>query len=124
MKCFVPWQLRRNTLDRQWTAGCCADAAPHFRVFNPISQSEKLDPSGDYVCRWCPKLKGLPDSWLHQPWQAPTEILARAGVELERTYPRPIVSHAIAREVALEAFSKIRSGKPGQRGIDAKGGGR
>jgi len=93
-------------------------------VFNSISQGEKLDPHGDCVRRWCPELKPLPDAWLHQPWQAPAEILARAGVELDRTYPRPIVSHAIAREVALEAFARIRGGKPGQRGIDAEVGGR
>jgi hypothetical protein len=88
-----------------------------------MSQGEKFDPRGDFVRRWCPELKRLSDRWLHQPWQAPAEILARAGVELGHTYPRPIVSHAIAREVALEAFSKIRGGKHGQRDIDAKGGG-
>jgi deoxyribodipyrimidine photo-lyase len=120
---LVDADLAQNTLGWQWTAGCGADAAPYFRVFNPISQGEKFDPLGDYVRRWCPELKGLPDTWLHQPWQAPTEILARAGVELERTYPRPIVRHAIAREVALEAFSKIRGGKHDQRDIDPKVGG-
>jgi deoxyribodipyrimidine photo-lyase len=107
---LVDADLAQNTLGWQWTAGCGADAAPYFRVFNPISQGEKFDPRGDYVRRWCPELKELPDAWLHHPWQAPPEILARAGVERERTYPRPLVSHAIAREIALEAFSKIRGG--------------
>jgi deoxyribodipyrimidine photo-lyase len=120
---LVDADLAQNTLGWQWTAGCGADAAPYFRVFNPMSQGEKFDPRGDFVRRWCPELKRLSDRWLHQPWQAPAEILARAGVELGHTYPRPIVSHAIAREVALEAFSKIRGGKHGQRDIDAKGGG-
>ena len=93
-------------------------------VFNPISQGEKVDPRGDYVRRWCPELKPLPDGWLHQPWRAPAGILDRAGVVLDRTYPRPIVSHAIAREVALEAFARIRGGRNGQREIDPKGGAR
>jgi deoxyribodipyrimidine photo-lyase len=78
-------------------------------VFNPISQGETFDPKGDYVRRWCPELSKLPDEWLHKPWQASPEILARAGVQLGRTYPDPVVSHAIAREVALEAFAKIKS---------------
>ena len=100
--------LAQNTLGWQWTAGCGADAAPYFRVFNPTNQGEKFDPCGNYVRHWCPELRRLPDFWLHKPWKASTDVLAHAGVELGRTYPRPIISHAIAREVALEAFSKIR----------------
>jgi deoxyribodipyrimidine photo-lyase len=106
---LVDADLAQNTLGWQWTAGCGADAAPYFRVFNPISQGETFDPKGDYVRRWCPELSKLPDEWLHKPWQASPEILARAGVQLGRTYPDPVVSHAIAREVALEAFAKIKS---------------
>jgi deoxyribodipyrimidine photo-lyase len=120
---LVDADLAQNTLGWQWTAGCGADAAPYFRVFNPISQGEKFDPCGDYVRRWCPELTGLPDGWLHRPRQAPPEILARAAVELDRTYPCPIVSHAIAREVALEAFFRIRGGKHHQSDLDAQGGG-
>ncbi len=100
--------LAQNTLGWQWTAGCGADAAPYFRVFNPISQGEKFDPRGDYVRRWCPELAKLPDQWLHRPGQAPPEILARASLVLGRDYPEPIVSHAIAREVALEAFASLK----------------
>ncbi len=106
---LVDADLAQNTLGWQWTAGCGADAAPYFRVFNPISQGEKFDPQGDYVRRWCPELAKLPGEWLHKPWQASSETLARAGVELGRDYPEPIVSHAIAREVALEAFAHIKS---------------
>jgi deoxyribodipyrimidine photo-lyase len=73
-----------------------------------MSQGEKFDPRGDYVRRWCPELAKLPDEWLHRPWQASPEILARAEVELGRTYPGPVVSHAIAREVALEAFHQLK----------------
>ena len=101
--------LANNTLGWQWTAGCSADAAPYFRVFNPVSQGEKFDPNGDYVRRWCPELAKLPAEWIHQPNAAPPKVLSDAGVKLGRTYPKPIISHAIAREVALEAFSKSKS---------------
>ncbi len=105
---LVDADLAQNTLGWQWTAGCGADAAPYFRVFNPISQGEKFDPQGDYVRRWCPELAKLPAAWLHQPWQAPPEILARAGLVLGRDYPEPIISHASAREVALAAFASLK----------------
>ena len=120
---LLPWQdgarwfwdtladadLAQNTLGWQWTAGCGADAAPYFRIFNPVSQGEKFDPNGDYVRRWCPELAKLPDEWLHRPWETPVETLDRAGLRLGRDYPEPIVSHAIAREAALEALAKIKS---------------
>jgi deoxyribodipyrimidine photo-lyase len=106
---LVDADLAQNTLGWQWTAGCGADAAPYFRVFNPVSQGEKFDPNGDYVRRWCPELAKLPGKWLHKPWQAPAEILDRAGLRMGRDYPEPVVSHPIAREVALEAFARIKS---------------
>ena len=106
---LVDADLAQNTLGWQWTAGCGADAAPYFRVFNPISQGEKFDPNGDYVRHWCPELARLPGKWLHKPWQAPPEILGRAGLRIGQDYPNPIVSHTIAREVALEAFVRIKS---------------
>jgi len=106
---LVDADLAQNTLGWQWTAGCGADAAPYFRIFNPVSQGEKFDPNGDYVRRWCPELAKLPDEWLHRPWEAPVEIFARAGMQPGRDYPERIISHAIAREVALEAFASIKS---------------
>lgn len=106
---LVDADLANNTLGWQWTAGCGADAAPYFRVFNPMSQGEKFDPRGEYVRKWCPELAKLPDKWLHRPWEAPAEVLNPAGVELGREYPEPVVSHTIAREVALEAFAKMKS---------------
>jgi len=105
---LVDADLAQNTLGWQWTAGCGADAAPYFRVFNPISQGEKFDPRGNYVRRWCPELAKLPDEWLHQPWAAPSEILARTGLQLGRDYPAPIVNHALARKAALKAFAAIK----------------
>ena len=110
---LVDADLAQNTLGWQWTAGCGADAAPYFRVFNPTSQGEKFDPHGEYVRKWCPELAKLPDQWLHQPHAAPPETLRAAGVVLGRTYPERIVSHAIAREVALEAFARIKSNAVG-----------
>ena len=105
---LVDADLAQNTLGWQWTAGCGADAAPYFRVFNPTSQGEKFDPHGQYVRKWCPELAKLPDRWLHQPHAAPAEILRAAGVGLGNNYPLPVVSHGIAREIALEAFAKIK----------------
>ncbi|MBC8003270.1 MAG: deoxyribodipyrimidine photo-lyase, partial [Opitutaceae bacterium] len=105
---LVDADLASNTLGWQWTAGCGADAAPYFRIFNPVSQGEKFDALGDYVRRWVPELGRLPSEWIHQPWQAPSGVLLTAGVEVGKTYPEPMVSHAIAREVALEAYGKIR----------------
>jgi len=118
---LVPWQegarwfwdtlvdadLANNTLGWQWTAGCGADAAPFFRIFNPVSQGEKFDPEGRYVRRWVPELARLPGRWIHQPWQSPPSVLAAAGIELDRTYPRPIVSLLVSREMALEAYRRI-----------------
>jgi deoxyribodipyrimidine photo-lyase len=106
---LVDADLAQNTLGWQWTAGCGADAAPYFRVFNPTSQGEKFDPHGDYVRRWCPELAKLPGEWIHQPHEAPPEILHAAGVEPGRTYPQPVVDHALARQAALEAYGRIRS---------------
>jgi len=105
---LVDADLANNTLGWQWTAGCGADAAPYFRVFNPTSQGEKFDPNGDYVRRWCPELAKMPAKWIHQPHKAPPEILRAAGVSIGREYPEPIVNHYTAREVALEAYSKLK----------------
>jgi deoxyribodipyrimidine photo-lyase len=105
---LVDADLAQNTLGWQWTAGCGADAAPYFRVFNPVSQGEKFDPRGRYVRRWCPELAKLPDRWLHQPANAPQDILTRAGVRLGHNYPAPMINHMVAREAALEAFTKIK----------------
>lgn len=106
---LVDADLAQNTLGWQWTAGCGADAAPYFRVFNPVSQGQKFDPHGDYVRRWCPELGRLPSEWIHQPHAAPSDILRAAGIELGRHYSLPIVNHAFARTVALEAYGRIKS---------------
>ena len=108
---LVDADLANNTLGWQWTAGCGADAAPFFRVFNPVAQGEKFDPQGDYVRRWVPELARLSASWIHKPWLAPQGALSAAGVEPGTTYPRPIVDHAQARERALASLAKIKTRK-------------
>jgi deoxyribodipyrimidine photo-lyase len=124
---LVPWQigakwfwdtlvdadLANNTLGWQWTAGCGADAAPFFRIFNPIAQAERFDPSGDYVRRWVPELAALAAPWIHRPWTAPVPILADAGIELGATYPAPMVEHAGARKRALGAFAELKESHSG-----------
>jgi hypothetical protein len=107
---LVDADLANNTLNWQWSAGCGADAAPYFRVFNPVSQAEQFDPKGEYIRRWVPELAGLPTPWIFNPWAAPNNVLADVRVRLGKSYPRPIVDHAQAREAALAAFAKIRGG--------------
>lgn len=97
-----------NPLNWQWIAGSGPDAQPFNRMFNPLVQAEKFDPAGVYVRRWLPELAGLADGLIHQPWEASAAELAAADVELGRTYPRPIVDHAMARARALSAFAAMR----------------
>lgn len=106
---LVDADLANNTLGWQWISGCGADAAPYFRIFNPVSQGEKFDSHGEYVRRWVPELAGLPDEYLHRPWEASTSILRTAGVTLGENYPTPIVDHASARKRALVALAQCKS---------------
>ena len=105
---LVDADVGSNPANWQWVAGSGADAAPYFRVFNPILQGEKFDPDGVYVRRWVPELSALPDSLIHQPWSATPLELASASVELGKTYPSPIVEHKVGRERALAAYAKVR----------------
>lgn len=108
---LVDADLANNTLGWQWTAGCGADAAPYFRIFNPVKQGEKFDRRGDYVRHWVPELSRLPDNWIHQPWEAPQGLLQEAGVMLGDNYPHPIVTHATARLRALAGFASLQENK-------------
>ncbi|MBB4286767.1 cryptochrome/photolyase family protein [Roseospira goensis] len=105
-----------NTCSWQWIAGCGADAAPYFRVFNPVLQGEKFDADGAYVRRWVPELAGLPDRVLHKPWDAPALVLREAGVTLGETYPAPILDHKAARDRALAALETIKGPSQGGDG--------
>ena len=110
---LVDADLASNVQNWQWVAGSGADAAPYFRIFNPVSQGEKFDADGAYVRRWVPELKAMPKKWLHAPWTAPKEVLAAAGVRLGHDYPRPIVDHSEARLRALEALKQVSAARGG-----------
>lgn len=106
---LVDADLANNTQGWQWTAGCGADAAPYFRVFNPILQGEKFDVDGAYVKKWVPELAELPAKWVHRPFEAPSEVLDTIKFILDEDYPRPLVDHAEARQRALEIWNDIKS---------------
>jgi deoxyribodipyrimidine photo-lyase len=106
---LVDADLANNTLGWQWTAGCGADAAPFFRIFNPVRQSERFDLQGRYLRRWLPELDGLPDAQLHAPWEANPVQLKTAGVKLGKDYPLPIVNLKLSRQQALENWESIKS---------------
>ncbi|MEQ1576088.1 MAG: deoxyribodipyrimidine photo-lyase [Hyphomicrobium sp.] len=120
---LIPWQqgeawfwdtlvdadLASNAASWQWVAGSGADAAPYFRIFNPVTQGETFDPDGGYVRRWVPEIAALPNSHLQAPWTAPASILSAAGVTLGQTYPHPIVDHGLARLRALAGYESVKS---------------
>ncbi len=120
---LIPWQdgakwfwdtlvdadLANNSVSWQWVAGCGVDAAPFFRIFNPVLQGQKFDPEGTYVRRWVTELTNLPDKYIHQPWATPKDILKDSGVSLGSNYPFAIVDHMAARNRALAILKQIRS---------------
>ena len=106
--CLVDADLANNSASWQWIAGCGADAAPYFRIFNPITQGEKFDPDGHYIRQYVPELASLPDAYLFSPWTAPAGILASAGVRLGDNYPKPLVDAKASREAALAAFAALK----------------
>jgi deoxyribodipyrimidine photo-lyase len=108
---LVDADLGNNAASWQWVAGCGADAAPYFRIFNPVLQGRKFDPDGAYVRRFVPELRALDTRFLHAPWEAPAPLLAAAGVRLGGTYPAPIIDLADGRRRALAAFEAIRIGR-------------
>lgn len=105
---LVDADLASNTLGWQWTAGCGADAAPFFRIFNPMLQGAKFDPDGHYVRRWVPELEAMDNRWIHQPWTAPEQAFRDANLTLGQDYPLPLVDHPEARRLALAAYASIR----------------
>ena len=105
--CLVDADLAANSASWQWIAGCGADAAPYFRVFNPVTQSERFDPNGTYIRQYVPELAALPDKYIHNPSAAPTKVLEEAGVLLGKHYPHPIIDLKESRERALAAFKSL-----------------
>ena len=105
--CLVDADLASNSASWQWIAGCGADAAPYFRVFNAVTQSEKFDANGEYLRRYLPELAKLPDKYIHAPFMAPDLVLRAAGIKLDDNYPRPVVDLKHSREKALAAFKSL-----------------
>ena len=119
---LVPWQrgadwfldtlvdadLANNSAGWQWVAGCGTDAAPYFRIFNPITQGKKFDPDGSYVRQWVPELRDMPAEYIHEPWTADSFTQQTSGVEIGKDYPEPIIAHKAGRERALEAYQVMR----------------
>jgi deoxyribodipyrimidine photo-lyase len=115
---LIPWQegeawfwdtlvdadFGNNSAGWQWVAGCGADGAPFFRIFNPVLQGKKFDSDGAYVRQWVPELARLDSAFIHEPWAAPPLTLAGAGVNLGRTYPAPVIDLAMGRDRALAAL--------------------
>ena len=106
--CLLDADLASNSASWQWVAGCGADAAPYFRIFNPVTQAQKFDPNGIYIRKYVPEIQNLPDKYLFSPWEAPNEILTGAGVVLGDNYPKPIVNLQASRQEALQAFDSLR----------------
>ena len=105
--CLFDADYASNSASWQWIAGCGADAAPFFRIFNPVTQGQKFDPDGVYVKQYCPELKDMPIKHLHAPWEARPEVLQKAGVDLGVDYPLPVVNLKITRQRALDAFKSF-----------------
>jgi deoxyribodipyrimidine photo-lyase len=109
---LIDFDLAANNGGWQWASSSGCDAQPYFRIFNPVTQSEKFDPQGRFIRRYLPQLAGLPDAAIHAPWQARELELAAAGVELGNTYPRPVVDHAEARERTLQRYAVVKKTAP------------
>lgn len=103
--------MANNTTSWQWVAGSGADAAPYFRIFNPLTQGPKFDPNGDYVRKWCPELSKLSNKVIHAPHEASDSELKKAGIELGKDYPKPMVDHKEARQAALDGYEDVKKAK-------------
>ena len=106
--CLLDADLANNSASWQWIAGCGADAAPYFRIFNPITQASKFDPNGDFIRHFVPELAGLTNDYLFSPWEAPHHVLDAANVVLGQTYPHPLVDVKASRLDALAAFAALK----------------
>ena len=106
--CLIDADMASNSASWQWVAGSGADAAPYFRIFNPIMQGQKFDPDGSYTKKYIPELANVPLKYLFNPWDAPKSILDESGVTLGKDYPYPIVNMQQSRDLALDAFDTIR----------------
>ena len=108
MQMLVDGDPAANNGGWQWSAGTGTDAAPYFRIFNPVLQGKKFDPQGDYVRQWVPELANLPPKFIHNPWEMPHQLQIQFNVLLGVEYPFPIVDHTLARERTLEAYQHAK----------------
>jgi deoxyribodipyrimidine photo-lyase len=106
--CLVDYNEASNVAQWQWVAGCGADAAPYFRIFNPILQGEKFDKNGIYTKKWVPELLNMPNKFLYKPWELEKKYQDQLKIIIGKDYPEPIVVHAIARNEALAAFHTLK----------------
>jgi len=106
---LVDADIASNSASWQWVAGTGADAAPYFRIFNPVTQSKKFDPDGQYIRKYIPELKNIPNKYIHLPSEIDNKLLVSYGVEIGKDYPSPIVDLSLSRERALSAFKKLSS---------------
>ena len=106
--CLFDADLANNSASWQWVAGSGADAAPYFRIFNPVTQGQKFDEDGLYTKKYVPELSHMPKKYLFNPWEAPEDVLKKANVNLGVNYPKPIVGIRESREKAINAFSQIK----------------
>ena len=106
--CLFDADSASNVTSWQWVAGSGADAAPYFRIFNPILQGSKFDPKGEYIYKYVPELKKLPLQYLNEPWSAPDYVLNAANIKLGETYPKPIIDYKTSRDLALLAYQDIK----------------
>ena len=107
--CLVDADLANNSASWQWVAGCGADAAPYFRIFNPITQGQKFDKDGYYIKKYLPELQNLDNKYIFAPWLAPPEALRRAQIKLGQDYPNPIIDIALSRKIALDAYFALKN---------------
>ncbi|RZT41324.1 cryptochrome/photolyase family protein [Cupriavidus agavae] len=105
------FEFSSNNGGWQWAASTGCDAQPYFRIFNPVTQSERFDPKGAFIRKYLPVLENLPDRYIHAPWLAPEKVLEAAGVRLGENYPRPVVQHSVARMEALERYGAVKGSK-------------
>ena len=109
---LIDADLANNSAGWQWIAGCGADAAPYFRIFNPVTQGQKFDPDGKYVRQYIPEIASLPNKYLFNPWEAPELVLRESCIKMGSTYPYPVVDLKQSRESALQAFQSLKRVEP------------